>query len=384
MTMTDLSSKTDAELQVLLEELEYSAMINDIKQHSRKIGINSVYGACGSAYFRYYDVRLASAVSMTGQLAVKWAAKAVNEYLNDLLKTADVHYVAYIDTDSLYISMASLVDVIFPDKASRDNRKITDTIAKIADSKLVPYIQSAYAEMGEYLNVYRQDMDMKREVIADKVLLQAKKRYICNVLNSEGVPYDPPELKIMGIESVRTSTPGLCRGAIKETIRKIMQEDEESAQEYIAAFKKKFFASAPVDIAFPSGCNGLQKYEPTVKNSENQNIEFDKTGRYLKHTPIHVKAALVHNALIAKLGIESDTPFIREGSKIKYVYLKQPNPLQETVIAFDNFIPDAFGISAYIDVETQYQKTFLNPVEKLLEIIDWNATETISLEDFFS
>ena len=284
--------------------------------------------------------------------------------------------------NSLYINMEPLVNLIFPDGDTKENEaKICDTIYKICDSKIVPIISAGYDDLGEYLNVTKQTMEMKREIIATNVLWQAKKRYMCNVLNSEGVPYDPPKLKIMGIESVKSSTPAICRSAIKETIRRVMQESEESVQEYVAQFKAEFVKSATVDIAKPSGINGLSKYDPGL--TENNSEPRDKTGKWLNRTPIHVKAALIHNNRIKKLGLEAKHSLIREGEKIKMVYLKQPNPMQEYVIAFVNYMPPEFQLDKYIDIETQFEKTFLKPVESILEVIEWSSEETISLEDFF-
>jgi DNA polymerase elongation subunit (family B) len=214
-------------------------------------------------------------------------------------------------------------------------------------------------------------MIMKREAIADRGIWTAKKRYILNVHDSEGVRYSEPKLKIMGIEAVRSSTPGSCRSKIKEALKIIMKDNETTLIQFIEKFKKEFFDMPVEDIAFPRSVNNLLEYSNSLTI-------------YRKGTPIHVRGSLLFNHLLEKNKLTQKYTKINEGEKIKFVYLKMPNPIRENVIAFSNILPEEFGLHEYIDYSMQFEKTFTDPLSKILDVINWNYERRSNLDLFFS
>lgn len=349
-------------------------LINEISkfnniQMAKKISLNSAYGAIGNQYFRFFDIRLAEAVTYGGQLSIRWVEREVNQYLNNLLKTDSIDYVLASDTDSIYINLGGLVDKVFKDKS--DTNKIIKFLDTICEEKLQQIIDNCYTNLAEYLNAYEQKMYMKREVLVDRAIWVAKKRYILNVHNSEGIQYAKPKLKMMGLESIKSSTPEVCRNKLKESFGLIMNSNEDDVIEFIEEFREEFYLLSPEQVAFPRSVKGLRKYQ-------------DKDMLYIKGTPIHVKGSLIYNSLLKKYKLSNKYPLIQEGEKIKFAYLKQPNPTGDTVIAMGNRMPKEFGLNQYIDYETQYEKSFVGPLKIILNAIGWKTEQIANLEGFFS
>lgn len=344
--------------------IERDIAIAENRQMSIKILLNSLYGAMGNRYFRFFDQRIAEAITLTGQLTIRWAEYSLNAYLNKVLKTKTWRdYVIAIDTDSLYVSLDELVQKVQP------NNPI-DFLDKVCQEALEPALEAAYADLYSMLGGVDNRMVMKREAIADRALWTAKKRYIMNVHDNEGVRYAEPKLKIMGIEAIKSSTPAPCRKALKEIFHVIMKEDEKSVQTAIEQFKNYFKTLEPDEVAFPRGVTQVRKFQ-------------DRNTLYKKGTPIHVRGAILYNKLIEDMQLKKKYEPINNGEKIKFLYLRQPNSIHENVIAFPDYLPEEFGLRKYIDHELQFQKTFLDPIEPILDAVGWNSKEVASLEDFF-
>ena len=336
-------------------------------QINLKIALNSAYGALGNQWFRFYDVRNAEAVSVAGQLSIRWAERAVNQYLNKILETENDDYVLASDTDSLYVTLDSLVQKV----GLTDTDKIIEFMDKVCEGKIQNVIDKCYDEMAEYVNAFEQKMVMKREVLAEVGIWTGKKHYILNVHNSEGVQYDEPKLKIMGIEAVKSSTPEPCRNALKEAFKIMMNGTEDDVINYIEDFKTKFKTLPAEEVSFPRSVKGLAKYH-------------DSASIYQKSTPIHVKGSLIYNKILQNKRLTRKYPKIQEGEKIKFAYLKEPNPTGDTVIAMLNALPDEFELKPYIDYEKQFSKSFLDPIIGILNVIGWEHERKTNIMDFFT
>ena len=333
------------------------------QQMARKILMNSLYGATGNAGFRFFDIRMAEGTTLTGQTVIRWAERAVNKFMNKVCQTEGKDYVIAIDTDSVYVNFASLVD-----KYVKDNH--VDTIDKICKDQIEPMLAAEYERLRKIFSCDLARMEMDREVIADRGIWTAKKRYILNVHDNEGVRYPEPNLKIMGIEAVRSSTPAICRSSFKELFKIIMTGSETNTQKAIAEFKEYFCSRPAHEVAFPRGANDLQKWSR-------------KQGVYAKGTPIHVRGTLLYNHYINEFGLTKKYNEIPTNEKVKYTYLKLPNPIKENVIAFQDFLPTELKLDNYVDYDMQFKKSFLDPIENILDAIGWSAEERVSLEDFF-
>ena len=337
-------------------------------QWAKKIALNSAYGAIGNQYFRYYDVRQATAITSSGQFVIRFIEKNVNEYINKILKTHDkVDYIVASDTDSIYLTLDKLVEATCKNKSKADTLKFLN---KVVNSRIEPFIDKCFAELADYTNAIKQKMVMKREVIADKGIWTAKKRYMLNVLDEEGITFEEPKLKIMGIEAVKSSTPEVCRGKIKQAIKLIMTKDEDTLQKFIAEFKKEFYQMTAEQISFPRSCNNLKKY------MHGSNI-------FIKGTPIHVKGALIYNHQLKQFKLHRKYPLIQEGDKIKFLKLVEANPFKFDVISYVTKLPSEFKLQEYIDYDIMFQKTFLDPMSFILNSIGWTTEKTASLEAFF-
>ena len=345
------------------------ARCNNI-QMAKKISLNSAYGAIGNQYFRYYKLANAEAITLSGQVSIRWIENKMNGYLNKLLRTEDIDYVIASDTDSIYINFGPLVDKFFNNKLD-DKAKIVSLLDQVCQDKLEPFIDKSYQELANYVNAYDQKMFMKRENIADRGIWTAKKRYILNVWDSEGVRYEEPKLKMMGIEAVKSSTPAPCRRMIKDALHLMMSGTEEDVIKFIDDSRVQFKKLPPEDIAFPRTVSNVNKHKSA-------------STIYAKGTPIHARGALLYNHYIKNKKLDNKYSLINNGEKIKFCYLKKPNWIHENVISFISDFPSELDLDKHVDYELQFEKAFVEPVKVILDAIGWNVEKVVNLELFFT
>jgi DNA polymerase elongation subunit (family B) len=345
------------------------ARCNNI-QMAKKIALNSAYGAIGNQYFRYYKLANAEAITLSGQVSIRWIENKVNSYMNRVLKTKDVDYVIASDTDSIYLHMGPLVETVYKGR-EKTTEGIVTFLDKVCEMELEPYIDSAYQELADYVNAYDQKMQMKRENIADRGIWTAKKRYILNVWDSEGVRYKEPKLKIMGIEAIKTSTPAPCRKMIKDGLKLMMSATEDEMIDFIETSRKEFYDLPVPSIAFPRSVSNINKWKSS-------------SDLYAKGTPIHVRGSILYNHYVKQKKLSSKYQDIQSGEKIKFVYLKTPNPMHENVISFIQEFPPEFDLDKYVNYELQFSKSFIEPIKVILDCIGWEVERRNTLETFFT
>jgi DNA polymerase elongation subunit (family B) len=347
----------------LLKEI---SRLNNL-QMAMKIALNSAYGAMGNQYFRYFDLRMAEGITTSGQLSIRWMANKLNAFMNKTMTTKNKDYVIAIDTDSIYLTLETLVEKTCEGKTTEQKIKYMD---KICEEVFQPFIDKGYQELSDYMNAYSQKMQMKREVLADKAIWTAKKRYIMNVHNSEGVQFAEPKIKVMGLEMVKSSTPQVIRNKLKDSIKVILDGDQSKLHKYINEFRDEFNKLSVEEISFPRTVNGTREYKAS-------------STIYRKSTPIHVRGALLFNHYIKEMGLEKQYQPIRDGDKIKFVYLRTPNRIQEDIISFAQELPKELDLHRFIDYDKQFQKVFLDALQIVIEPLRWNVEEQSTLEDFF-
>jgi DNA polymerase elongation subunit (family B) len=337
---------------------------------AKKISLNSAYGAIGNQYFRYYKLANAEAITLSGQVSIRWIENKMNQKMNKILKTEEVDYVIASDTDSIYLNLGPLVEAVYKGR-EKTSKGVVGFLNKVCEDEFEPYIESSYQELARYVNAYDQKMQMKRENIADRGIWTAKKRYILNVWDSEGVRYEEPKLKMMGIEAVKSSTPAPCRAMIKDALKLMMNGTEEDVIDFIEQSRKKFKTLPPEEISFPRSASDVVKYQA-------------HSTIYAKGTPIHIRGALLYNHYVKMHKLDNKYSLIQNGEKIKFCYLKKPNIIHENIISFIQDFPHEIGLDKYIDYDLQFDKAFLEPLKIILDAIGWSVEKTVNLELFFT
>lgn len=356
------------------EKTKDPKLLNEISrcnnmQLARKVQLNSAYGSIGTPHFRFYKLENAEATTTGGQVAIRWVENKLNKYLNNVLKTENVDYSIAVDTDAVYLNMGPLVEHVYKGKEKNTN-DIANFLDKVCKTKLEKYIEESYQELADYMNAYDQKLHMKRECIAERGIWTAKKRYILNVIDNEGVRYDQPKLKIMGIEAIKSSTPNPCRKMIKEALGIIMSKTEDDLIKYVEKCRENFYNLQVEDISFPRTANNLDRYSSSAMI-------------YGEKTPLQVRGALLYNYYIAKSKLDHKYPTIKNGEKVKYCYLKIPNPIRENIFSFIQIFPKELDLIKYVDYELQFEKGFLDPLNLILRHIGWRHEKINTLETLF-
>lgn len=385
----DYSKMTDEELKELQRSLKNDVSRLHNLQMAVKILLNSSYGACGNAGFRYFDVRIAEGITISGQLSIRWVANTLNAYLDKVIGESKDR-VVLIDTDSVVLTLDDLVQKVYGVNklVSIPTEKVIDFMDRVAEERIQPVINRTYEDLAAYMNAYEQKMFMKRENLADTMISVSKKRYVMSVYDSEGVRYKEPQLKIMGLQMVKSSTPAVIRDKLKESLKAILYGSEKDVHKFVSDFKSDFMKFAPEEIAFPRGVNNLEKY---ANSSGTREVSVHWGGMpkvhssiYVKGTPIHVRGALLFNHYLKHYEVDNKYQSIQDGDKIKFLYLKTPNTIQEDCIAFIDKLPPEFNLNEYVDYDKMYEKTFIDAVQNILDAMGWNCEPQPTLDDFFS
>lgn len=362
----DLTQLSDEELIAEYKKAQLSEVMNYNFQQAMKILLNGGYGALANVWFLYYMLENAEAITLTGQAVNRFVNTRLEKFLQNMCKT-DKPFWIMADTDSGYFCFDPIVQSICKDET--DPQKITDTLHQFVEKVVQPKINELTQEFADYMNSLENRMVYEREVIAESTIVVAKKKYVMSVIDNEGVRYKEPKYKITGMESKKSSTPGWARNFLKECYILGLKGDETALQERVISIRGDYDKLPIATIAIPRGVNGIKDY---------QNPE---TGLYIKGTPKHVKAAIIHNWLVKEKGL--DTNPLQSGNKIKYIELKKPNPIGQEVIGFETHLPKEFGLDQYVDRNVTFESAFINPLQIFLKPIKWNYEETITLEDFF-
>jgi DNA polymerase elongation subunit (family B) len=361
--LVDKNSKQYHDLQIKID-------LANNRQMCLKILLNSLYGAIANPYMRYFSIDVAEGITLAGQLAIHTAERAVNEYLSKALKDVKPKdRVTASDTDSIYINLSDVIKQCSP----KDPHAF---LVKFGKEALEPVIRAAYDSLAIKTNAYKNRMVMKVEKISSVAIFTAKKRYLLNVLSSEGVEYAEPKIVMKGIEAIKSSTPKICREAFKKIFKTLVTKNESDIQHEVARFREEFDYEAVEKIAFPRGVSDIAKWSQRV-SANGSKIPY-KSG-----TPINSRAAIMYNSLLKEKLLTQKYHLIKGGDKMKYVYLKKGNPTGENVIGFLDTLPPEFELDRWIDRDLLFEKTFSDPLQLVLDAVHWKAVAVASLEDFF-
>jgi len=364
--MKDLKHMTDEELLAYRVKTENEITLFNVNQMAFKLILNSAYGALGNAHFRYFERDIAEGITLTGQFIIRSVLNSMNEFMNLTLKTKGIDYVIAGDTDSIMVNVSGVIEKI----GLQDKDKIVDFLDMFAKKKVEVMLKELFDDISTYLNAFDNVLHMKRESIGDRAIWRAKKNYVIRVLDNEGVRYTTPKVKIVGIEVVRSSSPRICRNALKDAIYILLGGNEQELIDFVTSFKEKFMTEKYETIASPRGVSDIGKW-------------VDSKTMWKSATPFHVKGAILYNHLLEVNNLNRYR-VIKNSDKIKLLPLKERNPWRTTTIAFHDEIHPELGITKYIDVNSQYIKTFLNPLHSLTNLVGWKTEAVNSIDDFFS
>jgi DNA polymerase elongation subunit (family B) len=352
------------------------------RQLVQKILLNSLYGVLGLPAFRFYDVDNATAVTTTGQTVIKSTADMANIKYNKELGTPNADSNIYIDTDSVFFSAAPLLDHRIPNWKDNEQDTIAGFVNDIA-GEMQDYLNDFYDILAE--KVFNVDKDkhrfeIKKEYVSKSGIWIAKKRYAQWIISDNGVPVD--KLDVKGLDVVRSSYPAAFRKFMSEVLIEILRGDtEEQLTNKVHDFKKNLPNMDVVKIAKAGAVKNLSKYMPKKKN---QTAMF----QFPSGCPAHVKAAIAYNQLLKHFGVENQYEPLKDGDKIKWVYLKQ-NPYGLDGVAMNGYNdpPQIMElINTYINHDKIFERELLKKLEDFYGALDWGEvlSSTKTAEKFFS
>ena len=350
----------------VLADYENKIAMLDAAQGAMKILANSGYGVTAQASFRYFNRDIAQGITLTGQLTIQYIVKEVNRWLNERFGT-NRDYVITADTDSMYLALDCVPT------QHNDPAAAIEELDQFINNHLQPFIEESFVKLSDRMGCPKNLMDMKREALSDVGIWRAKKNYVLRVYDMEGVRYAEPEMKMMGIETAKSSTPKVIREELEKCLT-IMLDDgkNEELLKELETFKKIYYTLPIEDVAKPMGVSDVNKYaDPVHVFARGVTV------------PYNAKAALIHNHLIREKGLQKSVERIRNGNKIKLMALKKVNPVRNTYIAFANTLPEGFGLHSYVDYDAQYDITFMGPIRSFTDIIGWKTERVSTLEDLF-
>lgn len=365
--MTDLLQLTDQQLLDLAKRTKQQIAECNNKQSALKILLNGGYGALSNEHNRWYSDDLAESITLSGQLAARWIIQHLNRFLNQLFETTALDYIVACDTDSVHLNVEAALEKQFKGRPIDHETKMVflEQFAELLSKE----IENGYELLYQEVNAFQKAMHMKLETIAEAVWT-GKKHYAMQVWANEGVRYWPPDLKMVGIEAVKSSTPKACREYIKSVIPLIIEGDLAKLKKQIDEYWQEFITLPFEAVAFPRSVSDLDKHAiaDTV---------------YGKGTPIHARGALLYNSQVAKHNLSAMLPLIINGDKIRFAYMKLPNPIGENVFACPDTLPEQFGLESFIDYDTQFEKSFLQPIRHLTDAVKMYITHDIDMDQFW-
>jgi DNA polymerase elongation subunit (family B) len=364
----DLSVMSDAELESYLRHCNDKAVQYKIKQEALKVLANGLYGSMGSMYFRYYDIDMAEAITLSGQSTIDAAQRFFNEAADKMTKVSKDR-IKVVDTDSVFLDVTDIVKLMLPHMQDKSDSAIVKMLDRLGSTKFQEVMDTGYEILQQKQNAYKPYLTMKREKICNLIVC-AKKRYIAKVYVNEDVWYDTPDIAITGLETARSDVPKWCRDKLEEAFAMLFELNESALQKYISDLEVQFSKLSSGELAIPKGLTDLTKYELP-------------DNKYRKGTTQHAKAAIVHNRLIDEKKLGGTYTKIRSGDKLKVLPLKIPNPTREEVVGFMDELPPEFGVDKYIDRKAIFIKTIKKPLERVLESIGWSVTKRYSIDDDF-
>jgi DNA polymerase family B len=363
----DLQKLTDAELNQLMIDTEKSVSRYNNLQQAQKILLNGGYGAMSNDNNRWYSDDIAESITLSGQLSARWIIEHVNAKFNSLYKTDNVDYVIACDTDSIHLNVQPAVDKAFPGETPTNEQKLAflENFSQIISE----WIKEGYDLLAKELNVFESAMHMKLETIS-RAVWTGKKHYVMEVRFNEGIRYDPPKMKIVGLEAVKSSTPKIVREWMTELFPLILDCNKKQIEQ-ILADKWELYQTLPFEsIASPRSVSDLEKYQ-------------DPVTVFGAGCPIAVRGALLYNYILFKDKLTDQLPLIQSGDKVRFCYMKLPNPFNQNVLAAPDTLPAQLQLEPYIDHRVQYDKTFADPIKAVIEAAGMRLTNEIDIEEFF-
>lgn len=362
----DYSNFTKTELENLLLDCKSELEVQSSVNVNKKVLINAGYGVQTVPSFRFKKHYNAEAITSSGQLCVR----GVGNYIENKLKGKEYQISnQYFDTDSLFINYINKYDVLNDMNEREGYEKVIGTIMDWNKEHVQPIIDEYFDGLAVAFNAMSNKIEMDFELIADKSTFFAPKKYIMRKIWEEGKYLNPDKntFKLRGIEIVRTTTPQFFRDKLKEAVKIIYNQSNEELLKFIDQTKKEYLKLDFIDMANPTGVNGMDKYN---LNS--------------KRIPIHVYGSLIYNLYIENKKLSDRYQLITDKNKIKISYIKQPNCMGSHVISVpNNIFPDELKDKIELDYDRMFDKNFMNPIKRFLEVVNWDDVRQYDLDDAF-
>ena len=294
----------------------------------------------------------------------------------------DKNYVAYSDTDSIYIHAEPLLRHLYPTFEEMPSEEKDDKLEEIA-LKYQDIITDSYSSLAtDCFNAKgKHRLEMKTECVIRSAYFRATRRYAQWITKQEGITKETLDVK--GLEFKKANFPPVLGDFFRKALIDVLKGAEQSEiDSRLKLFKTQILdGTIPLTkLGNPTSVKKLNKYtERKARAGEMFSI-------MAKGAPAAVKATVVYNDLLKFWGLHKEHSYITQGSKVKWIYMK-PNPYQIDAIAFlDYDLPEKIRIfiEQYADRKKIFESILLNKLEGFYNDLGWTLNLNPYQQMFFN
>ena len=294
----------------------------------------------------------------------------------------DTNYCAYMDTDSVYIHAEPILKNLYPNFQQMTSEEKDSALEKLA-LEYQDIITDSYDTLAsECFNVNNHRLEMKTECVIRSAYFRATRRYAQWITKQEGIAKE--SLDVKGLEFKKANFPPILGKFFKNILVDVLKgTEQEEIITRVKEFKSQILDGiiSLTELGNPQSVKKLNKYVSRKPRAGEMFSTLEKGATAA------IKATVAYNDLHRFWKLNTQYPYITQGSKIKWIYLK-PNPYQIESLAFmpGADIPPKINefIEKYADRKKIFDSILLNKLEGFFDDLGWVFNLNPYQQQFFN